>query len=135
MKCHFLSSIFFIKGNQRGAASREVRFYLSLFILFLVFFSVAFETTFVFFFCPRGTGSSLGRFEFARYLPPFNGSLRERRGFDRSSCEMGTNVSRVFGKKFYFHGLQSVREGLNGRSLLKEPSFGHNPRDHPVDGV
>ena len=48
------------------------------------------------FFCPRGTGSSFERFEFARYLPPFNGSLRERRGFDRSSCETGTNMNRVW---------------------------------------
>ena len=53
---------------------------------------------FRFFFCPRGTGSSFEKFEFARYLPPVNGSLRERRGFDRSSCETGTNMSRVWQK-------------------------------------
>ena len=68
-----------------------------IFILFLVFFSLALETTSGFF-CPRGTGSSFEKFEFARYLPPVNCSLRERRGFDRSSCETGTNMSRVWQK-------------------------------------
>ena len=48
--------------------------------------------------CPTGTGSSFERFEFARYLSPFNGSPREWRGFDRSVCETETNI----------HGLQSA---------------------------
>ena len=47
-------------------------------------------------FCPRGTGSSFERLEFARYPPPFNGSLREWRGFDQSSHETGTNMSQVW---------------------------------------
>ena len=47
-------------------------------------------------FRPRGTGSSFERFEFERYLSPFNGYLRERRGFNRSSCETRTNMSQVW---------------------------------------
>ena len=66
-----------------------------IFYFFLVFFSLALGRTSGFF-CPRGTGSSFERFEFARYLSPFNGSLREWRGFDRSVCEAGTNMSRVW---------------------------------------
>ena len=75
-KCHFLSEIFFIKGNQRGAGwkTTKVRLYLYIFILFLVFFSVALQTTSVVF-CLWGTSSSFERFEFAWYLPPFNGFL------------------------------------------------------------
>ena len=68
---------------------------------FIIYFISCFLFTrirkdFRFFFCPRGTGSSFERFEFARYLSPFNGSLREWRGFDRSVCETGTNMSRVW---------------------------------------
>ena len=66
-----------------------------IFYFFLVFFSLALGRTSGFF-CPRGTGSSFERFEFARYLSPFNGSLGEWRGFDRSVCETGTNMSRVW---------------------------------------
>ena len=87
--------MFFIKENQGGAAWKSTEVSL-LFILFLVFFSLALERTSGFFFCPRGTGYSFERFEFARYLSPFNGSLREWRGFDRSVCETGTNMSRVW---------------------------------------
>ena len=47
---------------------------------FIIYFISCFLFTrvrkdFRFFFCPRGTGSSFERFEFARYLSPFNGSL------------------------------------------------------------
>ena len=114
----------------------------SKFIIYFIscFLFTRFRKDFRFFFCPRGTGSSFERFEFARYLSPFNGSLREWRGFDRSVCETGTNMSRVWQEILFPRfakclGHHKVREGLNGRSLLKEPSFGHNPRDHPVDGV
>ena len=68
-----------------------------IFYFCLVFFSLALGRTSGFFLSgPRGTGSSFERFEFARYLSPFNGSLREWRGFDRSVCETGTNMSRVW---------------------------------------
>ena len=77
--------------------------------------------------CPRETGSSFERFEFARYLPPF------------SSCETGTNMSRVWQEILFPRFAKclghQVPEGLTGRSLIKESSFGHSPRDHPADGV
>ena len=90
----FIIDIFHERKPGRSSTWKSTEVSL-LFILFLVFFSLALGRTSGFF-CPRGTGSSFERFEFARYLSPFNGSLREWRGFDRSVCETGTNMSRVW---------------------------------------
>ena len=57
-----------------------VIYFISCFLLI----SVVLQTT---------SGSCFKRFEFVRYLSPFNGSLRERKGFDWSSSETGTNMS------------------------------------------